>query len=68
MAGRIPSPRFKQLVHPAPSIWMHHLEIHSLDELDDEVRAWLREAADSTETITSQDAHPDRTPPRPGRP
>jgi hypothetical protein len=25
---------------------MHHLEIHSLGDLDDEVAAWLREAAD----------------------
>jgi hypothetical protein len=26
---------------------MHHLEIHSLDELDDEIAAWLREAAEA---------------------
>lgn len=40
-----PSPRFKEVVHPAPNHWMHHLEIHDLDELDDEVTAWLAEAA-----------------------
>ncbi len=38
------SPRFKQVAHPAPRIWMHHLEIRDLAQLDDEVQAWLREA------------------------
>jgi hypothetical protein len=38
------SPRFKQVAQPAPRIWMHHMEIHDLAQLDDEVRAWLREA------------------------
>jgi hypothetical protein len=28
------------------SIWMHHLEIHTPDDLDDDVRRWLRDAAD----------------------
>ena len=38
------SPRFKQVAHPAPRMWMHHMEIHDLAQLDDEVREWLREA------------------------
>jgi hypothetical protein len=38
------SPRFKQVAHPAPHVWMHHLEIRDLSELDDEVGGWLREA------------------------
>jgi Domain of unknown function (DUF5655) len=42
----IPSERFKEVVHPAASIWMHHLEIHTPDDLNDEVRRWLRDAAD----------------------
>jgi hypothetical protein len=42
----IPSERFKEVVHAAPSVWVHHLEIHIPDELDDEVRRWLHEAAD----------------------
>jgi hypothetical protein len=42
---RLPSARFKEVVHPAPEVWMHHLEIRSPDEVDDEVAAWLREAA-----------------------
>jgi hypothetical protein len=38
------STRFKEVVHPSPRIWMHHLEISSLDDLDDEVLGWLRAA------------------------
>ena len=34
------------MVHPAAAQWMHHLEIHDAAEIDDEVAAWLREAAD----------------------
>jgi hypothetical protein len=41
-----PSPRFKEVVHPATHHWMHHLELRGPDEIDDEVVAWLREAAD----------------------
>ena len=40
-----PSPRFKEVVHPARAHWMHHLEIADLADLDDEVADWLREAA-----------------------
>lgn len=41
------SPRFKQVVHPAARIWMHHLEVRGLHEIDEEVRRWLREAAEA---------------------
>jgi hypothetical protein len=40
------STRFKEVAHPAPAHWTHHLEIHNLSDLDDEVEGWLREAAD----------------------
>jgi hypothetical protein len=40
------SPRFKEVVHPAPSQWMHHLEIRDAGDIHDEVVGWLREAAD----------------------
>jgi len=33
-------------VEPAPGRFMHHLEPATLAEVDDEVRAWLREACD----------------------
>ncbi|MGC5585475.1 DUF5655 domain-containing protein [Ornithinimicrobium sp. W1679] len=39
-----PSGRWKEVAHPSPRVWMHHLEARSPDEVDDEVRAWLREA------------------------
>ena len=38
------SPRWKEVAHPSPTAWMHHLEVRSPGELDDEVAAWLREA------------------------
>jgi hypothetical protein len=40
------STRFKEVAHPTPGQWMHHLEIHHLSDLDDEVAGWLREASD----------------------
>jgi hypothetical protein len=40
------SPRWKEIVEPTPGRFMHHLELATLAELDDEVRAWLREAWD----------------------
>ena len=40
------SARFKQVSHPSPKHWMHHVEIHDPDDLDDEVATWLREAYD----------------------
>lgn len=42
---RLPSPRFKEVAHPSPSTWMHHLELRSVADVDDEVAGWLRRAA-----------------------
>lgn len=42
---RDPSPRWKEVVQPAPGRWMHHLELRELSAVDDEVRSWLHEAA-----------------------
>lgn len=39
-----PSPRFKQVAHPAKGIWIHHLEVRHVAALDDEVERWIREA------------------------
>ena len=44
---RLESPRWKEVVHPAPTTWMHHLELGSARDVDDEVLEWLREAADA---------------------
>lgn len=41
---RIDSARFKEVVSPAPGVWMHHLELRSRSDLDDEVAGWLGEA------------------------
>jgi hypothetical protein len=40
------SPRWKEVVHPSSRQWIHHLELTSPDDIDDEVQAWLLEAAD----------------------
>jgi hypothetical protein len=40
------SPRWKEVAHPAAAHWMHHLEIGSIDDLDDEVGRLVREAAE----------------------
>ena len=42
----VESPRFKEVAHPSSAEWMHHLEIHALSDLDEEVETWLREAAE----------------------
>lgn len=38
------SPRWKQVVHPTPRRWMHHLELRTPEEVDDTVRDWLAAA------------------------
>lgn len=43
---RLASPRFKQVVQVAAHTWMHHLELRDPDEVDDEVRSWIRLARD----------------------
>lgn len=44
MPVRASSSRFKQIVHPEPTTWMHHLELRDLSEIDDEVGTWLATA------------------------
>ncbi len=38
------SPRWKEIVEPAPGRFTHHLELGSGAEIDDEVHAWLQAA------------------------
>lgn len=40
----LPSARWKEVAHPSPRVWMHHLELRAPDEVDDEVRGWLGQA------------------------
>jgi hypothetical protein len=42
--NRLASERFKEVVHPGP--WMHHLEVSDESDIDDEVTAWLEQAAE----------------------
>ena len=41
---RDPSPRWKEVVEPAPGRFTHHMEIHSPSDIDDQVYRWLQEA------------------------
>ncbi|GAB3820447.1 hypothetical protein GCM10028820_26390 [Tessaracoccus terricola] len=43
----VTSTRFKEIAHPSPRVWMHHLELRRVEEVDDEVRAWLVAAHDN---------------------
>ncbi|WP_394249988.1 DUF5655 domain-containing protein [Arthrobacter pityocampae] len=36
--------RFKEVAHPSAAVWMHHLELHTPDELDAQVLGWLADA------------------------
>ncbi len=59
-----PSSRFKEVVHPSPNHWMHHLEITDERDIDEEVVAWLDEAAARADrrlptTRTAMQAAPD---------
>ena len=49
VSSRIESPRFKSVVNPRPGLWMHHLELHSAEDLDAEVAGWLRQARDDAD-------------------
>ncbi|QSR26368.1 hypothetical protein CFH99_12105 [Nocardioides aromaticivorans] len=36
------SPRFKEVVKVAGDTWMHHLDLRSAAEVDDELQGWIR--------------------------
>lgn len=38
------SPRWKQVVEPYPGRFTHHLELHAVEDIDDQVFGWLSEA------------------------
>jgi hypothetical protein len=42
---RDPSARWKEVAHPTPRHWIHHLEISDAQAIDDQVAGWLLEAA-----------------------
>jgi hypothetical protein len=46
LGREVASERWKQVVSPSPGSWMHHLEVGSPEDVDDEVAGWLLEAAE----------------------
>lgn len=46
LGRHVSSGRFKSVVNPSPGVWMHHVELRGPQEVDQEVREWLREAFD----------------------
>ncbi|GAB3820560.1 hypothetical protein GCM10028820_26910 [Tessaracoccus terricola] len=40
----VASDRFKEVVHPSPKVWMHHIELREPSEVDDQILEWLTEA------------------------
>jgi hypothetical protein len=43
------SPRWKEIVEPAPGRFMHHLELSGPGDIDSEVSAWIQAAWDAAE-------------------
>ena len=41
---RDPSPRWKEIVEPYPGHFTHHLELYSIEDINNEVCLWLRAA------------------------
>jgi len=44
LSRRLENPRFTRIESISPQNHVHHFRIQSMDELDDEVYAWLKEA------------------------
>jgi hypothetical protein len=44
LARRLNSPRFKRIDTMSTKCYVHHFKIASVNEIDEEVREWLREA------------------------
>jgi hypothetical protein len=44
LRSRDASPRWKEIVEPSPGRFTHHLELYSINDIDDQVRDWLRAA------------------------
>jgi hypothetical protein len=44
LSRELSSDRIKEVAHPSPDVWMHHGELRTAREIDQQVRAWLDEA------------------------
>lgn len=40
----VTSDRIKSVVHPSTNVWMHHIELDDVRQVDDQVRGWLEDA------------------------
>jgi hypothetical protein len=38
------SSRFKEVAHPSPTTWMHHVELRRVSDVDPELIAWIKRA------------------------
>jgi hypothetical protein len=44
LARRLDHPRFTRIQEMSPRCFVHHFRIETIEEIDDEVAEWLREA------------------------
>jgi hypothetical protein len=44
LSRRLEHPRFKKIDTLSPTTHVHHFQVNNVQELDDEVRGWLRES------------------------
>jgi len=42
---RVESPRIDVATEPYPNRWTHHVTVSSVDEIDEELMGWIRDAA-----------------------
>lgn len=43
---KVESPRIDVVVEPYPNRWTHHVLISKIEEIDDELMGWIKEASD----------------------
>lgn len=41
--------RWKEVVEPRLGVFMHHLELHVVDDIDDQAKAWIKRAYDAAQ-------------------
>jgi hypothetical protein len=58
LPSRSRSPRWKEIVEPAPGRYTHHLELNAAPDIDAEVKGWLREAWKTAGSTSGQRSGP----------
>ena len=41
--------RWKEVVERLPGVFIHHLELHGIDDIDDQTEAWIKRAYDAAQ-------------------